>query len=58
MFSNPNNFFTYTQIHGKNDFVEMRAKILLDTDLKIILLAYQNNFVEILKINKQCCKKF
>jgi len=32
------------------------SKILLDTDLKIILLDHQNNFVE-LKNNKQCCKK-
>jgi len=35
-------------LHGKNDFVE-RSKILLDTDLKIILLDHQNNFVGILK---------
>jgi len=34
------------------------SKILLDTDLKIILLDEQNNFVETLKINEQCCKKF
>jgi len=34
---------------GKNDFAE-RSKILLDTELKIILLNHQNNFVEILKI--------
>jgi len=31
-------------IHGKNDFAE-GSKILLDTDLKIIL-DHQNNFVE------------
>jgi len=36
-------------IHGNNDFTE-GSKILLDTDLKIIFLDYQNNFVEILKI--------
>jgi len=35
-------------LHGKNDFAE-RTKIL-DTDLKIILLDHQNNFVETLKI--------
>jgi len=35
--------------HGKNDFAE-GFKILLDTDLKIILLGHQNNFVRILKI--------
>jgi len=28
----------------------LRSKILLDTDLKIILLAHQNNFVRILKM--------
>jgi len=33
----------------KNDFAE-GSKILLDTNLKIILLDHQNNFVEILKI--------
>jgi len=35
--------------HGKNDFAE-GPKILLDTDLKIIL-DHQNNFVGILKIS-------
>jgi len=35
--------------HGKNDFSD-GSKILLDTDLKIILLDHQNNFVGILKI--------
>jgi len=43
--------------HGKNDFAE-GAKILLDIDLKIILLGRQNNFVRNLKNNEQCCKKF
>jgi len=32
------------QLHGKNNFVE-GSKIWLDTDLKIILLDHQNNFV-------------
>jgi len=36
-------------LHGKNDFAE-GSKILLDTDLKIILLGYQNNFIGTLKI--------
>jgi len=31
-------------VHEKNDFAE-ESKILLDTDLKIILLVHQNNFV-------------
>jgi len=36
-------------MYGKNDFAE-GSKILLDTNLKIILLDHQNNFVETLKI--------
>jgi len=36
-------------VNGKNYFAE-GSKILLDTDLKIILLEHQNNFVETLKI--------
>jgi len=40
--------------HRKNDFAE-GSKILLDTDLKIIL-SDQNNFVGILKIIS--CKQF
>jgi len=43
-------------IHGKN-FAE-ESKILLDTDLKIILLNHQNNFVEILKIMNNAVKNF
>jgi len=35
-------------LHGKNDFAE-ESKILLDTDLKVILLDQQNNFVGIHK---------
>jgi len=37
------------QLHGKNDFIE-GSKILLNTDLKIMLLAHQNNFVKISKV--------
>jgi len=44
-------------LHGKNDFAE-GSEILLDTDLKIILLNYQNNFVGILKIMNNATKKF
>jgi len=36
-------------MHGKNELAE-GSKILLDTDLKIILLGHQNNFVGTLKI--------
>jgi len=44
-------------VHGKNDFVE-GSKILLDTDLKIIL-NHQNNFVEkILKTISNAAKNF
>jgi len=42
-------------IERKNDFFAKRSKILLDIDLKIILLVRQNNFVE---NNGQRCKKF
>jgi len=37
-------------LHGKNDFAE-GSKILLNTDLKIILSGHQNNFVGTLKIS-------
>jgi len=47
----------YRLSYGKNDFTE-RSKILLDTDLKIILLDYQNNFVGILKIMCNVEKNF
>jgi len=43
--------------HGKNDFAE-GSKILLDTDLKIILLDHQNNFIGILKIMSNVAKNF
>jgi len=43
--------------HGKSDFAE-RSKILLDTDQKIILLDYQNNFVGTLKIMSNAAKNF
>jgi len=47
--------YIYTSyIHGKNDFAEA-FKILLDTDLKIILLDPRNNFVGTLKIMSKKC---
>jgi len=46
-----------SQLHGENDFTE-GSKILLDTDLKIILLGHQNNFVGILKIMSNIAKNF
>jgi len=48
-------FFEF--LYGKNDFVE-RSKILLYTDLKIILLGHQNNFVRTLKIMSNAAKNF
>jgi len=39
----------------KNNFVK-GFKILLDTDLKIILLDHQNNFVGVLKIMSNIAK--
>jgi len=44
-------------LHGKNNFAE-RSKILLDTDLKMILSDHQNNFVRILKIMSNAAKNF
>jgi len=41
----------------RNDFAEI-SKILLDTDLKIILLDHQNNFVKILKMMSNVAKNF
>jgi len=45
------------QIHGRNDFAE-GSKILLDLDLKIILLDHQNSLVGILKIMNNAAKSF
>jgi len=45
------------ETYGKNDFAE-GSKILLNTDLKIILLNHQNNFVGILKIMNNAAKNF
>jgi len=50
-------FCTESQLHGKNDFAK-GSQILLDTNLKIILLDHQNNFDKNLKNNEQCCTKF
>jgi len=41
--------------HGKNNFAE-ESKILLDTDLKIIMLNRQNDFVGNLKHNEMLSK--
>jgi len=42
----------------KKDFAEGKSKILLDIDLKIILLDYQNNFFGTLKIINNAAKNF
>jgi len=42
-------------LHGKNDFAE-GSKILLNANLKIILLNRQNNFVGTLKIMSNVAK--
>jgi len=47
----------FNQSHKKNDFTE-GSKILLNTDLKIILLGHQNNFVETLKVMTNAAKNF
>ena len=40
--------------HRKNNFTKVSKN--LDTDLKIILLDYQKNYVECSNMMKQCCK--
>jgi len=47
----------YLEIRGQNNFAE-KSKILINTDLKIILLNHQNNFVEVLKIMSNVAKNF
>jgi len=44
-------------LHEKNDFAE-RFKMLPDTNLKMILLGYQNNFIETLRIMSNATKNF
>jgi len=44
-------------ITGKNNFAE-GSKILLNTDMKLILLDHQNNFVGTLKIMSNTAKNF
>jgi len=50
-------YFILFILHGKNDFAE-ESEILLDTDLKIILLNHQNNFVGTLKVMSNAAKNF
>jgi len=42
---------------GKNNYAE-GSKILLDADLKIIMLDHQNDFVGILKVISNAAKSF
>jgi len=56
------NNFDQVETQSCRDYTEktilLRDLILLDTDLKIILLNHQNNFVEILKIMQYCKKLY
>jgi len=56
-FLRADHYETECRKHGKNDFAE-GSKNLLDTNLKTILLNYQNNFVRTLKITSNAAKKF
>jgi len=42
-------------LHGKNAFAD-RSEILLNTNLKIILLDHRNNFIRTLKIMSNAAK--
>jgi len=44
--------------HGKNDFPEISKNLARDTNLKIILLDYQNNLDEILNMMNNTIKSF
>jgi len=55
VFSKENVYHAYTE---RTILLRDLNKILLDTDLTIILLDYQNNFVRILKIMSNAVKKF
>ena len=44
------------QVHGKNDFAEVPTN--LNTNLKIILLGHQNNYVERLNVCDNAAKSF
>jgi len=55
--SSLNNAKNFDIVYEKNDFAE-GSKILLNTDLKIILLDYQNNFVKTSKIMNNAAKNF
>jgi len=41
-----NILFIYHYLHEKNDFTEVLKNWAIGTDLKIILLDYQNNYVK------------
>jgi len=48
----------YVCVYNTEKMILLRSKILLDTDLKIILLDHQNNFVGTLKIMSNAAKDF
>jgi len=45
-------------IHGKNDSAEVSINLIVDIDLKIILLGYQNYYVERSSIMSNAAKSF
>jgi len=46
------------EVNNTKRTILLKFKILLNTNLKIILLDHQNNFVEILKIISNAAKNF
>jgi len=42
----------------KNGFAKIRKNLALDTEMKINLFDYQNNYVGKLEHDEQCCKRF
>jgi len=52
------NIFALNYSYTERTILLRKSKILLDTDLKIILLNHQNNFVGTLKITSNAAKNF
>jgi len=50
------NFKFFLNVHGKNNFVEVFKN--LATNLKIILLDHQNNYVRYLSVDDNAAKSF
>jgi len=45
-------------VHGKNNFTEISKNLAKSINLKIILLDYQNNYVESSSIMSNAANKF